>query len=167
MASTQVPEIIGRLKRLLGVKGDAALARALDLPQPTLANWKSRGSISVGAMARIATKVGRSIEWIATGREQTTQAIAALGQQAKRLQDGVLEVPFPAFDVTEQFLCYIKDAPPEERETILRLLRGLRASQEVRDHLVGQLKLIERLVEQEGRPCEGEADVPPSCAKAS
>lgn len=124
---------------------------------------------TVGVMLEISKKVGRSLEWIATGQEEVTQKIAVAGQKVKAAQEefGQLPLSISTLTVTQEFLSYIKDASREERETIRRLLRGLKASPDVRTHLIGQLKLIDRLIEQEQAPREDEAADPPSRAQAS
>jgi transcriptional regulator with XRE-family HTH domain len=166
--ASQAVEIIERLKGLVNAKSDFELSKKLAIPQTTISNWRiGRSQPSVGTILGIATKVGKSIEWIATGQEQMTQAIEEKSLQIHRVQEELGKVPFSALDATEEFLRYIKDAKREERETIRRLLKGLGAGSDVRIHLITQLKLIERLVEAEKGAPPGEAEDTPPRAKAS
>lgn len=175
----EVPEIIERLRCELRVPNERQLARRLEIPLTTLRGWKERGRIPPGAIARIAVAVGRSVEWVRTGQPSRLE----LATEAARLAEGMPQIQdverirqieelaervllSGGVDLMVEVLNYIIDAPRQERDTIRRLIRGLKASPEVRTHLVGQLKLIEKLVQAE----KGESDCEPEerpVAKAS
>lgn len=182
-----VIEILDRLKASLDVHSDLALAKRLGIPQGTLAKWRARGRIPPGGVARIAVAVGRSVDWVLTGQPspleaatETARAIEAIGglsEQAAALTGRMKPVVdalgdnFPwgdikAVDLLVEVARYIKDAPRTDRETIRRLVEGLRAGADVRIHLITQLKLIERLVEAEKGAAPEEAEEGP-VAKAS
>lgn len=180
-------EIIDRLKNTLRAGSDSELARRLGVPQTTVSAWRQRGRIPPGAIARIAVAIGRSVEWVKTGSLSQIEAATRVAEELDSTQGIPLELRQriswlkPLAEAVESFqdadadaiellvtlLPYIRMATHVERETIRRLLRGLRASPEVRTHLVGQLKLIERLIEAEQPPREDEIADPPSRAKAS
>ncbi|MBI2882883.1 MAG: helix-turn-helix domain-containing protein [Candidatus Methylomirabilis oxyfera] len=61
---------------------------------------------------------------------------------------------------------FLNSASPEERNTVQRLIAGLRASSDVRNHLIGQLRLIEELVQAKKGAAPGEAKDPTPHAKA-
>lgn len=180
-------EIIDRLKNTLRAGSDSELARRLGVPQTTVSAWRQRGRIPPGAIARIAVAIGRSVEWIRTGQPSALETATALAKGLESLEGvpahqrvtsrqmehfaQVME-DFPVMDRQAVGLLaavaqYIKEGSGQERETIRRLLRGLRASPDVRTHLIGQLKLIDRLIEAEQPPREDEAADPPSRAQAS
>lgn len=178
----QSVEILDRLKVACGVDSDLSLANRLNIPQGTIAKWRKRGRIPPGGIARIAVAIGRSVEWVRTGTpsrlemateaarvaEGMSQYIVRDTEQIRKIEEiaeGLLTSG--GVDLLMELAAYIKDAPRQERDTIRRLLRGLKASPEVRSHLIGQLKLIDRLIDAEQPPREDKAADPPARAKAS
>lgn len=175
----EVPEILGRVRAVLGAPSDLALAKQLGLPQRTVSGWRVRGSIPFKRIEQLAQLTGRSVNWVLTGKEseasidELKEILSSLTKWTAAHAPRDVHAPwsdivaelymrFPWGNETARALglaclTYIKEATPEEHETIRRLLAGLRASKEVRDHLVGQLKLIEKLVEQEHKGGRSEA----------
>lgn len=179
-------DIIERLKVELRVSNERQLAQRLGIPIPTVYEWKRMGRIPPGGIARIAVSIGRSVEWVRTGQPSALEAASRLARELDRVEEvpTYLRAPsrqmerfvrimegFPVMDQQAMGLLaavaeYIKEGTHPERDTIRRLLRGLKASPEVRAHLVGQLKLIDRLIDAEQPPREDKAADPPPRAKA-
>jgi transcriptional regulator with XRE-family HTH domain len=175
-------EIIDLLRLKLGVRSDLALAKRLDIPQGTVAKWRKSGSISAGAAARIAVALGQTLEEIVKqerARGAVTQAVqdleavyragqvgAQLVASHDRLDALVKTMPFNLIEPTEQLLAYMRSARVEDVQTITRLLAGLQAGADVRNHLIGQLKLIEELVQAKKGVPPGETEDAPPRAKA-
>lgn len=168
----QVIEVIGRIKLCLAVETDQELAAALGFHQTAISKWKKQGEIPVRTFIKIAKKLGKTTRWLLTGEESRGSQVTGLKEVLADLDQwldtytagapdaawGTLlahlfaQFPFSdraARDLLMACLGYIKEASLEERETIRRLLAGLRSGGKVRQHLIGQLELIERLVEQE------------------
>ena len=61
---------LSRLKDSLGVESDADLARLLDIPASTVANWKSRGTVPLAVCVQAATERGVSLDWLILGKEK-------------------------------------------------------------------------------------------------
>jgi len=152
---------------------------------PTLANWKKRGRIPAGGVARIAVAIGRSVEWVRTGlpsaleiATDTAKAVEAAGSPESSVGAAFRVTSFAgamedllgdakAVDLLIEVARYIKDAKREDRDTIRRLLEGLQAGSDVRTHLIGQLRLIDKLVQAEKGAAPDEAEDSPPRAKAS
>lgn len=139
-------DIIERLKVELRVSNERQLAQRLGIPVPTVYEWKRRGRIPPGGLARIAVAIGRSVEWVRTGQPsaleiatETARVVEATPGASERATGPALRMKplieafegFPlgsvkALDTVIEVVRYIKDAGPEERELISMLLAILR-----------------------------------------
>lgn len=167
MKPVRAADVLDRLQAELRVPSDLALAHRLGLRQSTVASWRQRGRITAGGIARIATAIGRSVEWVRTGAEPS-QAPAAVGEPGASHAPGRLLRVLLDPDLTAIVSAW-EGLEFEERQTVLRVVGGLQSgSAEVRHHLVGQLKLIDELLQSRRRDRQARAKkgAPPR-AKAS
>ena len=157
---TQPVEILDILKDKFGVRSDLALAKQLGIPQGTVAKWRKRGSISVGGAARIANVLRVSLQ------DLLEEPPAPMMVSEARAVYGTADTDTRI--LIDDLVAYIKDAGRVERETVRRLVEGLQAGPEVRTHLIGQLKLIEKLVQTEKEAARGHGEEdPPIRSQAS
>jgi len=70
--SLDAKNILDRAKRFLGLKRDLDLADRLEIAQPTLSTWKSRGGIDLERI--IATCKGANLNWLVYGEGEMTSA---------------------------------------------------------------------------------------------
>ena len=79
-----------RLKDRLGVESDAELARLLDIPASTVANWKSRGAVPLSVCVQAATEHGVSLDWLILGKETAAFDADAAALAAEVIADGAV-----------------------------------------------------------------------------
>lgn len=79
-----------RLKDRLGVESDAELARLLDIPASTVANWKSRGTVPLSVCVQAATEHGVSLDWLILGKETSAFDPDAAALAAEVIVEGAV-----------------------------------------------------------------------------
>lgn len=73
-----VEEIQARIIPFLKERGSIAeLHRATGIPQSTIHNWKTRNLPSLPEAYKFCLAIGKSIEWLVTGREEQPVLMAA------------------------------------------------------------------------------------------
>lgn len=135
----------------------------LGVPQSTLANWRTRGSIPFKRLEKLAKLTGRSVDWVVTGKESEA-AIAELKEIAQSLtkwtdayaprdvhapwSDAVAELycRFPwkndaAREAALTCLSYLRSATPEDLNLMRRLTVSLRTGSG-KSQLVAVLKAM-------------------------
>ena len=81
---------LSRLKDSLGVESDADLARLLDIPASTVANWKSRGAVPLAVCVQAATENGVSLDWLILGKENAVFDPDAAALAAEVIVEGAV-----------------------------------------------------------------------------
>ena len=69
MSKLSVEMVIGRLKEMLSVSSDSALARAMNTTPQTISSWKMRDSIPYAMCVNLSEKHNVSLDWLLTGKE--------------------------------------------------------------------------------------------------
>lgn len=136
---TDITEFSARLRAAIERRGlkQKALARAVGVSSNSLSRYlmgdRAPGRPVILALAR---ELGVSVTWLSEGvgpgpdLQRTPQDISTIARETEALYP-VDAVSLVGLDV-------------EERRTVLRMLNALRSGDaEVRQHLIGQLKLIE------------------------
>ncbi len=65
--ATKFDEVLGRLKQVVNVKSDTALAKALNLRQSSISTAKSRKQIPPVWLLRVSFEYGISLDWLVYG----------------------------------------------------------------------------------------------------
>lgn len=160
------PGFAERLAAQIGWKKKGEFARALGIQPVQLSRYLKGQVPDLKTLLKLAEATGKSVEWLVTGEEaQATHGVVTTFQPGSTVQSTMFRVLLDP-DLTDIVASWER-LGAEERKTIRRLIRGLKASPEVRTHLVGQLKLIDRLIEAEQPASAGETASPPARAKAS
>lgn len=137
--------IIERLRHATGAKSLAELARILDVAPAAVTNAIRAKRIPDVWLYKIAYQFGRRVEWLREGDGPEMQTmIAEAPPSYMKLPAG------PRRNLGEQLDRYLTEAPAEEVASIRRLIETLtEAAPDTRQHIVEQLKLLERLTAAE------------------
>lgn len=135
-------EIIGRLIAALELKTQVQLAASLEIRPQSIVSALNRGEIPEAWLYRVAYRTGRSIEWLRTGKGPAWYGAL------------LAEAPAPAYGDQRQaeMRLHIMQAwdalEADERRIVLRCIEILQgADQDLRGHLIAQLKFIDEMAQ--------------------
>ncbi len=136
-------EIIDRLLQALNLKTQAQLAVSLEIRPQSIVSAVRRGAIPEGWLYRVAYLTGRHVEWLRTGKGPIWQADVAA--ETSPAGYGAGRIP----DATVRRLVEVwEELDAEEQASLKRCAEILRVGdRDVREHLIGQLKLMEEAVQ--------------------
>ena len=72
------------------MKSDAELARVLDIPASTVANWNKRGSVPVAVCTQAAAHNNLSLDWLVFGKESVAFDLDAAALAAEVILEGAI-----------------------------------------------------------------------------
>lgn len=136
-------EIIDRLLQALNLNTQAQLAVSLEIRPQSIVSAINRGEIPEGWLYRVAYLTGRNVDWLRTGKGPTWHADVAA--ETSPAMYGAGKVP----DATFRRLAEVwEELDAEEQASLERCAEILRVGdRDVREHLIGQLKLMEEAVQ--------------------
>lgn len=145
----QAREALGITQKELGSRVGLHWYQVKDLETGKVKN------LSLSLAKTLEEKLGIHSEWLATGEgEMFKEALPPLcvAEEAVNYLSRIQEQNRAVGEHTElvelirRIINYLVSAPTEERETVRRLMDGLAGgSEEIRRHLISQLKLVEQL----------------------
>ncbi|HXF92752.1 MAG TPA: helix-turn-helix domain-containing protein [Nitrospiraceae bacterium] len=136
-------EIIDRLLQALNLKTQAQLAVNLEIRPQSIVSAIHRGEIPEGWLYRVAYLTGRNVDWLRTGKGPTWHAEVAAETSPTRYGTG--RVPDAA---VRRLVAVWEELDAEEQTALERCAEILRVGdRDVREHLIGQLKLMEEAVQ--------------------
>lgn len=145
----QAREALGITQKELGSRVGLHWYQVKDLETGKVKN------LSLSLAKTLEEKLGIHSEWLATGEgEMFKEALPPLcvAEEAVNYLSRIQEQNRAVGEHTElvelirRIINYLVSAPTEERETVRRLMDGLASgSEEIRRHLISQLKLVEQL----------------------
>ncbi len=136
-------EIIDRLLQALNLKTQAQLAVSLEIRPQSIVSAVHRGEIPEGWLYRVAYLTGRNVEWLRTGKGPIWHAdIAAETSPGGYGAGGIPDAAFRRLAEVWEELDAEEQASLERCAEILRV-----GDRDVREHLIGQLKLMEEAVQ--------------------
>lgn len=135
-------EIIGRLIAALELKTQVQLAASLEIRPQSIVSALNRGEIPEAWLYRVAYRTGRSIEWLRTGKSPAWHGAL------------LAEAPAPAYgdqrqaEMRQQVMQAWDALEADERRIVLRCIEILQgADQDLRGHLIAQLKFIDEMAQ--------------------
>lgn len=144
-AMSQAIDIINRLMRSVGVTTKVALADKLGVRPSGVTNAIRLKEIPEAWLYKVGYLTGRNVEWLRTGRGEELAGHLAEGRSTYQILP-----PGPRHDLAVQLDRYLLSAPQEEADSLQRLLHTLTdAAPDTRQHIIGQLKLLERMTAAE------------------
>ncbi len=121
----------------LRVQTKMALAEALEVPPSSITDAIRRRAIPEAWLYKVAYRTRCRVEWLRTG------------EPPKHLEEGGAEGSheYGRSLVERRVIEALEHLDTEEQTTVLRLLDALvRGDQQIRDHLINQLQIIEEAV---------------------
>lgn len=135
-------EIIGRLITALELKTQVQLAASLEIRPQSIVSALNRGEIPEAWLYRVAYRTGRSIEWLRTGKGPARHGVL------------LAEAPAPAYgdqrqaEMRQQVMQAWDAMEADERRMVLHCIEILQgADQDLRGHLIAQLKFIDEMAQ--------------------
>ena len=135
-------EIIERLMAALELKTQAQLAASLEIRPQSIVSALNRGEVPEAWLYRVAYRTGRSIEWLRTGKGPAWHGAL------------LAEAPAPAYgdqrqaEMRQQVMQAWDALEVDERRIVLRCIEILQgADQDLRGHLIAQLKFIDEMAQ--------------------
>lgn len=145
----QAREALGITQKELGSRVGLHWYQVKDLETGKVKN------LSLSLAKALEEKLGINSEWLATGEGEMFKEASPLFRVAEQAihypsqiqhQNKVAAEHIELAELTRRIINYLESASVEERQTVRRLMEGLASgSEEIRHHLIGQLKLIEQL----------------------
>ena len=147
-----------RLMAVTGVDTQVALAEHLEVPPSSITDALRRGKIPEGWIFKIAYLTKRRVEWLRTGEKPEFQDETSAEETHAFGRSATLKRLVEALETMDE----------EEQRTIERCAEALRVGDhDIRQHLIGQLKLLEETVKLRRVKRERGPSTHPHRAKAS
>ncbi len=86
--------VLSRMREAYGVKTNVEFSELLNIPQPTISNWISRGNIPLRYVMNCSQETGKDLEWLLAGElanlSSSRVSSETLGSDGKAVFDKVL-----------------------------------------------------------------------------
>jgi hypothetical protein len=133
----QLSDILNRLMRSVLVETRGELADALEIKQQSINSALDRGDIPEAWLYKVAYRTRRNVEWLRTGLGPEFQDEAA-AEGAEYGRSATVKFLTEAME-------HMDEAEQEALKRCVALLAGKGIPREVREHLMQQLELLERV----------------------
>lgn len=140
--STEVQEILERLKQAVGAKSKTDLAKSLGLAQQSVFNAQAKGKIPDGWIRKVAKTYNVSADWLFFGEGHMYRGEAAKSDSTPELisRDVLLDV---VEILEESLIAAKKKLPPKSKAELIYQLYHLVLEEEAKQQPIRMFKLIQ------------------------